>query len=286
MRYWAVLHRTRLHVINNMPRNPNAKRKLLKALYDLKFATIYNLAFESRGATKDSCLVGTGRHIAQLERDGLVLPVRKYGYLRDERYRHTFWQVTKEGAQALGYEQYTPIGRKSVQNFPHQFGLIDVLCGLYFSFRDKYDISITYPSTANSLEGYKPDAIIRYQHKLDNRQYDFIVEFERTRTPRAIFEEKIRLNEKITNFRKFGLSKQTKFLYVFTSENYDVTKRPVEYFEYRPMIQRVDNQFGQLLCLARKLPEDRYRLALLHQFKEYEKAVWVMPSGRHVKLII
>lgn len=269
-----------------MPRNPDAKRKLLKAIYDLKFATIYNLAFESRGVNKDSCLVGTGRHIWQLEKAGLILPVRQYGYLQNEKYRHTFWQVTKEGANALGYEQYTPIGEKSVQNFPHQFGLIDALCGLYFPFRDEFDITITYPSTANSLDGYKPDAIIRYRHKLDGRQYDFILEFERTRTPKAIFEEKIRLNEKLTNFRKYGLSKQTKFLYVFTTENFDVTKRPVEYPECRPMIQRVEKQFGQLLHVACKLPEYRYRFALLHQFKEYEKAVWVMPSRRRVKIII
>jgi len=214
------------------------------------------------------------------------MPVRKYGYLRDERYRHTFWQVTKEGAQALGYERYTPIGRKSVQNFPHQFGLIDALCGLYFPFRDEYDILITYPSTANSLDGYKPDAIVRYRHKLDNKEYDFIVEFERTRTPKAIFEEKIRLNEKIKNFRKYGLSKQTKFLYVFTSENFDVTTRPVEYGECRPIIQRVEKQFGQLLKMMKKLPEYKYRFALLHQFKEYEKAVWTTPSGHKTKIIV
>ena len=235
-----------------MPRNPDAKRRLLKAIYDLKFATIYNLAFESRGATKDSCLVGTGRHITQLERDGLVMPVRKYGYLRDERYRHTFWQVTKEGAQALCYEIYTPIGGKSVQNFPHQFGLIDALCGLYFPFRDEYDITITYPSTANSLDGYKPDAVVRYRHKLNGREYDFILEFERTRTPKAIMEEKIRVSERVKNFRKFGLSKQTKFLYVFTTENFDVTIRPVEYPGYRQMIERVEKQFGQLLRLSKK----------------------------------
>ncbi len=206
-------------------------------------------------------------------------------YLRYERYRHTFWQVTKEGAQALGYECYTPIGRKSVQNFPHQFGLIDALCGLYFPFRDEYDISITYPSTANSLDGYKPDAIFRYRHKLERKEYDFIVEFERTRTPRAIFEEKIRLNEKIKNFRKYGLSKQTKFLYVFTSENFDVSTRPVEYNEYRRIIHRVEKQFGQLMRLAEKLPDHRYRFALLHQFKEFKKAVWMTPSGRRTKLI-
>jgi len=111
------------------------------------------------------------------------------------------------------------------------------------------------------------------------------VEFERTRTPKAIFEEKIRLNEKITNFRKYGLSKQIKFLYVFTTENFDVTTRSVEYSEYRPMIQRVEKQFGQLLRMAQKLPDYKYRFALLHQFKEFERAVWVIPSGRKVKLI-
>ncbi len=268
-----------------MPRNPNAKRRLLKALYDLKFATIYNLSFESRGATKDACLIGTGRHIARLERDGLVMPVRKYGYLRDERYRHTFWQVTKEGAQALGYERYTPIGPKSVQNFPHQFGLIDVLCGLYFPFRDEYNITITYPSTANSLDRYKPDAIVRYRHKIEDKKYDFIVEFERTRTPKAIMEEKIRLNEKIKDFRKFGLSRHAKFLYVFTIENFDVTTRSVEYSEYRPMIIRVEKQFGQLMRLSGKLPDHKYRFALLHKFKEYERSVWVKPRGSRVKII-
>ncbi|MCE5249413.1 replication-relaxation family protein [bacterium] len=268
-----------------MPQNPDAKQRLLKAIYDLKFATIYNLAFESGGTTKDSCLVGTGRHIHHLEKAGLILPVRQYGYLRHEKYRHTFWQVTKEGAQALGYERYTPVGEKSVRNFPHQFGLIDSLCGLYYAFQDEYDILIAYPSTASSFDGYKPDAIIRYRHKITEREFDFLVEFERTRTPKAIFNEKIRLNEKITNFRKYGLSKQTKFLYVFTTENFDVTTRPVEYHGYRQMIARVEKEFGQLLRMAKKLPEYRYRFAPLHQFKEFEKPVWFSPTGHKVTII-
>ena len=79
--------------------------------------------------------------------------------------------------------------------------------------------------------------------------------------------------------------KQRKFLYVFTTENFDVTTKPVEYPEYRSMIQSVEKQFGQLLRMARKLPEHRYRFALLYRFKEFEKAVWVMPGGRLVKII-
>ena len=75
------------------------------------------------------------------------------------------------------------------------------------------------------------------------------------------------------------------FLYVFATENFDVTTRPVEYPECRPMIQRVEKQFYQLLNMTRKLPEYRYRFALLNHFKEYEKAVWVTPNGRRVKII-
>ena len=64
-----------------------------------------------------------------------------------------------------------------------------------------------------------------------------------------------------------------------------MTTRPVEYSECRPMIQRVERQFGQLLRLAGKLPDHRYRFAVLYHFKEFEKAVWLLPSGQKMKLI-
>lgn len=51
------------------------------------------------------------------------------------------------------------------------------------------------------------------------------------------------LNVKLRIFRKYVLSKQNKFLYVLTTENYDVTKRHVEFSEYRLMIQRVEEEF-------------------------------------------
>lgn len=115
----------------------------------------------------------------------------------------------------------------------------------------------------------------------------FAVSFlsERTKTIKTIFEEKIRLNEKITNLRKYGLSKQAKFLYVFTIENFDVTTRPVEYSESRPVLERVEKHFKQLVKMAEKLPGHRYRFAVLHRFNEFEVAVWVMPRGRLVMLI-
>ena len=51
------------------------------------------------------------------------------------------------------------------------------------------------------------------------------------------------------------------------------------------LLERVEKQFWQLLRLAGKLPDHRYRFALLHMFKEYERAIWVMPGGRRAKII-
>jgi len=53
----------------------------------------------------------------------------------------------------------------------------------------------------------------------------------------------------------------------------------------RKGLDRVEKQFGQLLRIARKLPDYKYKLALLYQFKEFEKVVWMMPGGRKVKII-
>ena len=58
-----------------------------------------------------------------------------------------------------------------------------------------------------------------------------------------------------------------------------------EYEKCRPTIRNVEKQFGQLLRLAGKLPDHRYRFADLHTFREFGEAVWVMPRGRLVKII-
>lgn len=55
------------------------------------------------------------------------------------------------------------------------------------------------------------------------------------------FSEKIWLNEKIRNFRIYGLSKQTKFLYVFTTVNFDVTTRPSDYLKAHIVVANLKN---------------------------------------------
>ena len=71
-----------------------------------------------------------------------------------------------------------------------------------------------------------------------------MIEYERTLTSKAIMEEKIRLNEKITNFRYFGLLSQAKFLYFFIMGNFGVTTRPVEYGKHMPVLESVEKKFG------------------------------------------
>ena len=71
----------------------------------------------------------------------------------------------------------------------------------------------------------------------------------------------------------------------FSTESFDVTTKPVEYSGFNQILERIEKQLGQLLRVARKLPEYRYRFAILHQFKEFERAVWAMPGGRRVKMI-
>ena len=51
------------------------------------------------------------------------------------------------------------------------------------------------------------------------------------------------------------------------------------------MLEKVDGQFGQLVRLAGKLSDHRYRFAMLHHFKEFDNSVWIMPGGRKVKII-
>jgi len=51
------------------------------------------------------------------------------------------------------------------------------------------------------------------------------------------------------------------------------------------MMERVEKEFGKLLLAASKLPENRYRFAVLHRFREFDGVVWVTPIGRRVKII-
>jgi len=68
------------------------------------------------------------------------------------------------------------------------------------------------------------------------------------------------------------------------TEDLDVTTRPVEYGECEVFLVRIEKQFGQLVKMAEKLPDHRYRFAVLHRLKAFDRAVLVTP--RRKKLTI
>lgn len=47
-----------------------------------------------------------------------------------------------------------------------------------------------------------------------------------------------------------------------------------------PILERIEKKFGQLLGMARRLLEYRYRFVLLHQLNEFKKTICVMTIGR------
>jgi len=51
------------------------------------------------------------------------------------------------------------------------------------------------------------------------------------------------------------------------------------------MIARVEKEFAQFLQRAKRLSIHKYRFTMLHQFKEYNRAVCVMPGGKKTKII-
>ena len=138
------------------------------------------------------------------------------------------------------------------------------------------------------LDGYRPDAHIRLISKgIRSMTYDFIIEFERTRSNQAIIDEKLKRNEKLANFRKYGLSDKTKILYVLTDEFYNVYWRPVEYHqkEVRKLTDKVNYRLKRLIEEARFLPGHKYRFTTLHNFTRLDKAVWHNSPGHPTKLI-
>ena len=75
---------------------------------------------------------------------------------------------------------------------------------------------------------YRPDAIVKMRN-LAGQSYCFIIEFERTRNAKAIYDEKLRHNEKMPSFKELGLPGYTKILYVCSHEWMNVFLRPMQY---------------------------------------------------------
>ena len=137
---------------------------------------------------------------------------------------------------------------------------------------------------------YRPDILVRMQTSDLKKKYTFIVEIERKKYPARTYKEKILRIEKIfakLNFKKYGLSEQTKVLIVWNNLSFNPYWRPLEYKE--PLIAEnkrvLQKQFDNLLSHCQKLPAHRYRFMPFSEFDKLHMPVWHMPDKKKAPLI-
>ena len=132
------------------------------------------------------------RYVQRLTKEGLIKPVEVYPYIH-KTFRHNQFYALKPGHK--------------ISNFilEHQFGLIDVLMAFIYLYPE-YEIDIKFtPKLEAAGKVYKPDALISMVSPI-GKKYDFIIEFERTRNPIAVYNEKLLKNEQMPPFKDMGLS--------------------------------------------------------------------------------
>ena len=162
---------------------------------------------------------------------------------------------------------------KSISKIDHESGLNDILLGFIYGF-EEVEIDRT-----SKLGAYKPDAIVKIT--IDKKRYDFIVEFERSRSWEAIRKEKLLLMAQIKP-EQYSLSKQTKFLTIYAFERFNVFKRPIE---WTPSIVELQNKHFKNFKHYTKDLTPNFLFASYHNFTRLNETVWQDINNNPRKLI-
>lgn len=218
----------------------NPERLLLPILNKVQMATIYH--FQPWICRKSNNFKGSlsssTRQIIKLIKEGLIQRVQIHPHIRSTYRYNTFYSLKPD-----------KIANREIE---HQSGLIDVLLAFIYLYRD-YEIDIEYiPRLRAGGVIYRPDAIVKMTG-INGHKYDFIIEFERSRSPQAILKEKLHKNEQMPAFKSMGLSEQTKILYIFSHENHNVFLRPNQYHlpEAQAPIQALNSGFANLCKIVK-----------------------------------
>jgi hypothetical protein len=189
-------------------------------------ATVYNLAafLSPNASTVKNALNWSDRLIKRLEGQRKIrrIPIKGQGGINNKK--NSFYCLTHFGAKAIEYNKYQYRAPKSIDVLRHEVGLADILLGFIYGFPD-YKVEIDYKRIFKLKRGvnYTPDAVVRLKN--EETAYDFMVEFERSREAEEIKKEKFCKTDEV-DFRKNGLSPNTKILFVFTTDTFDVFLRP------------------------------------------------------------
>lgn len=262
--------------------------QLLEAIASVQFASKYNIsAFTRKTAdTLEGSMKEPRRLFRQLLAAKLIAPIPVYGFGKQHSH-NTFYRATRRGHTAIEGRQYRYIEPKSMNQIDHQSGLADIMLGFIYGYPE-YAVEIDYGKTfeIGKNDRYTPDAYVKLTG-LDGKEYHFIVEFERTREAVEIRREKLSRNEKITDFKRYGLPEKTKFLYVYAYERFNIFWRPVQYGdpEIKTMIKATADRFNNLIRLSQDLPDYKYRFMPFQEFYRLNEPVWITPQNKKVSLI-
>jgi len=247
--------------------------KISTALNILGLATVYTFQpWNQRAETLGGSLLTATRTIKKLKKQELIKQLEHYPY-NGRSFRHnTFYAPIASKLNKIAYRE-----------LEHQFALLDVLAAFVYLYED-YDIVIDYlPLFKHKGRPYRPDAIVRLK---GDKEYVFIIELERSRSAQAIYKEKL-LKNKAMSFKEMGLPSQTKYLYIYAHERFNVYWRPMQYSEPKAYatIAMQESGFKHLLEVAQDLPDHSFRFLPLHRFTELDQPIWQTTKGNRVKLI-
>lgn len=133
---------------------------------------------------------------------------------------------------------------------------------------------------------YIPDAIIKMKSPR-NKEYHFIVEFERTKCGEDVRCNKSAVNRRLKPFNEYGLNKYIKFPYIYTYHSYNVFWRPLEYDvpEVQNLIKTSENSLVSLIQDSKTYLNDWFRFLPFHKFNILNQKEWLNYKGEKISLI-
>lgn len=243
--------------------------KLYKKLKTVGFATKYNFqpfTYKSGKNVKNSLQQPTN-NINSLKQGGMIKQVEIYPPPASP-YQTKLYSNRK-------YTFYAPSGYKGKiarRELEHSFGIADIALAFAYRYED-YKITIKHEPRFGT---YNPDIYVSLNDY--TRQYDFLVEFERTRTPGEVLKDKVYKNNNF-DFEKYGLHRSTKVLIIYTFETWDVFWRPMEYDQ--EFMERVEKS---VFNMSKQINNPRYIFMAYHNFPYLDQEVWYQ-GGKRYKLI-
>jgi len=189
-------------------------------------------------------------------------------------------------------------GEMAYSMIMHQSGLMDILLAfinLYPDYIIEIDCNKEFPykKPMTDRQGrnyfvnrkYYPDAVIKMISP-EQKEYDFIIEFERTKTNEQIRKEKFAVCNNLERFGTYGLSRHTKFLFFYTYDTYNVFTRPLEYGNVKIQHTSIENRLNTLIKDSQKTYlNDTYRFLPFHDFYRLNQGIWLNSRREKVALV-